>query len=159
MALTPPDGVTTQVSRDAVSATAVVGAPAESVYEFLRRPANHVLLSGDKSVRGVVRGPERLALGDRFGMKMRVGLPYLIRSKVVEFDENRRLAWCHIGGHRWRWELEPRNDGTTTVTETFDMSTARVPAALRMFGFPKRHEANVANSVANVVAQFAADRG
>jgi uncharacterized protein YndB with AHSA1/START domain len=154
-----PEQVRTQVSRDAVTATAVVAAPAEKVFEFLRRPANHPIISGDKSVRGVTRGPERLALGDRFGMRMKIGLPYRIGSKVVEFEENRRITWCHIGGHRWRWELEPRDDGTTAVTETFDMSTSRYPAILRMFGYPQRHEANVAKSLANVVAHLANDAG
>jgi uncharacterized protein YndB with AHSA1/START domain len=152
-----PDRVRTQVSRDAVTATAVVPAPADAVFEFVRRPANHPVISGDRSVRGLTRGPERLGPGDRFGMRMKIGLPYRIRSKVVEFDENRRIAWRHIGGHRWRWELEPRGDGTTAVTETFDMSTSRYPVILRMVGYPKRHEANVAKSLANVVAHFAGD--
>ena len=38
--------------------------------------------------------------------------------------------------------------------ETFDLSTARFPPGLRLVGFPKRHEANVARSVANVAAHF-----
>ena len=41
------------------------------------------------------------------------------------------------------------------MTETFDESTAKVPFVLRAVGYPKRHLSNVANSVANVAAQFA----
>ncbi len=151
-----PDGVSTHVDHDTASATAVVDASPEAVFDFLRRPANHPIISGDHSVRGLTQGPERLALGDRFGMKMKLGVPYRIRSKVVEFEENRLIAWCHIGGHRWRWELTPTDDGKTSVTETFDQSTARFPPALRIAGYPKRHESNVASSVANVRDHFAA---
>ena len=50
-----------------------------------------------------------------------------MRSKVVEFEDNRRIAWSHLGGHRWRWEVKPTDDGKTIVTETFDQSTARFP--------------------------------
>ena len=152
-----PDGVTTKLERDSVSATALVDAPPEEIFDYLRRPANHAAIAGTGSVRGTTRGPERLGLGDRFGMKMRIGLPYIIRSKVVELDEGRRIAWCHLGGHRWRWEVEPAGDGRSTVTETFDMSTARVPPVLRASGFPGRHEHNVAMSVAKLVSHFAGD--
>jgi uncharacterized protein YndB with AHSA1/START domain len=150
-----PDGVTTDLRDDAVSATTVVAASPEEVFEFLRRPVNHPIISGDHSVQGTTAGPERLSEGDRFGMKMKIGVPYRIRNKVVEFEENRRIAWCHPGRHRWRWELEPTVDGSTKLTETFDMSTALFPPALRVMGYPKRHEPNVASSVANVAAHFA----
>ena len=69
-------------------------------------------------------GARKLALGDRFSTKMRIGVPYLIANKVVEYDEGRRIAWSHIGGWRWRYEFEPV-EGGTSVTETFDWSTAK----------------------------------
>ena len=153
---TSDEAVTTAVDRNSVSASTIVDAAPEAVFDFLRRPANHAEVSGDHSVRGTTRGPEVLSLGDRFGMRMRVGLPYRIRSKVVEFEENRRIAWCHLGGHRWRWELEPEGEGRTRLTETFDMSTSRMPFALRLAGYPKRHEPNVSASVANVAGHFSA---
>lgn len=153
-----PEGVTTELGDDTVSATTVVAASPEEVFEFLRRPANHPIIAGDHTVKGTTGGPERLAQGDRFGMKMKLGMPYRIRNTVVEFEENQRIAWCHPGKHRWRWELEATGEGTTKVTETFDLSTAVLPPALRLFGYPKRHEANVAQSVANVAAHFAGGR-
>ena len=143
---------------DTTSATTVVDATPAEVFAFLRDPANHAIVSGDRSVQGRLRGPRQLSKGDRFGMKMKIGVPYVISSKVVEFDEDRRIAWAHLGGHRWRWELAPTDDGRTRVTETFDMSTAVLPPALRLFGFPGRHERNVERSVANVAAHFAAAR-
>jgi hypothetical protein len=155
MSIELPEGVTTDLQRESVSATTVVDAAPEEVFEFLRRPANHSIISGDHSVTGATAGPERLSAGDRFGMAMKVGVPYRIRNKVVEFEDGRRIAWCHPGKHRWRWEVEPAGEGRSKVTETFDMSTAVFPPALRLFGFPKRHEPNVARSVANVAAHFA----
>jgi hypothetical protein len=150
------DAITTSVGRDTVSASAVVDASPDDVFDFLRRPANHRDISGDGSVRGTTSGPEVLGLGDRFGMDMKIGLPYRIRSKVVELEEGRRIAWCHLGGHRWRWEVDPTDDGRTKVTETFDMSTSRAPFALRAAGYPKRHEPNVRRSVQKVVDRFSA---
>lgn len=149
-----PAGVETSVTSDTVSATAVVDAPPEEVFEFLRRPANHSTISGDHTVKGSTTGPEALSLGDRFGMNMKLGLPYRVTNKVVEYEPGRRIAWCHFGGHRWRWTLEPAEEGRTRVTETFDLSTARIPVALRLMGYPRRHETNVAGSVANVAAHF-----
>ena len=125
------------------------------MFEFLRRPANHAALSGDGTVRAASSGDEVLGEGSRFGMKMKVGVPYRVTSKVVEFEPDRRIAWCHFGGHRWRWDLVA-TDGGTTVTETFDLSTAKFPPALRLIGYPKRHRDNVAGSVANLAAHFAA---
>jgi hypothetical protein len=152
-----PEEVTTAVTRDIASATTIVDAPPDVVFEFIRRPANHSIISGDGSVKGTTTGPEALGLGDKFGMKMRIGLPYRMRSKVVEFEANRRIAWCHFAGHRWRWEVEPAGDGRSRVTETFDLTTARLPFALRAMGLPKGHEKNVAGSVANVAAHFVED--
>lgn len=146
--------VTTTLTEDSVSATGIVPATPEAVFDFLRRPANHSELSGDGTVKEATTGDETLAMGSKFGMKMKVGVPYRVSSKVVEFEEDRLIAWCHFGGHRWRWELEPA-DGGTQVTETFDMSTAKFPPALRIVGYPKRHEDNVVGSVRNLIAHFA----
>jgi len=68
----------------------------------------------------------------KFGMDMRLGVPYRVSSQVKEFEEGRQIAWAHIGGHRWRYELEPLADGSTRVTETFDATTARSARALKL---------------------------
>jgi uncharacterized protein YndB with AHSA1/START domain len=151
-----PEGVTVDQDRDTISATTVVPAPPAEVFDFIRRPANHAIISGDGTVKGGATGPEVLGEGDRFGMSMKLGVPYKMSSQVKEFTHGTRIAWAHIGGHRWRWELEPTADGQTTLTETFDQSTAKVPMALRLVGYPGRHRANVARSVANVRDHFAA---
>lgn len=150
-----PDGVTVDQDRDTVSATTVVPAPPAEVFDFIRRPANHAIISGDSTVKGTHSGPEVLGDGDRFGMSMKMGVPYRMTSQVKEFRHGTRIAWAHVGGHRWRWELEPTGDGHTRLTETYDQTTAKVPLALRLVGFPGRHRANVARSVANVRDHFA----
>jgi hypothetical protein len=157
MADLPPEAssVTAVVERNSVSASGVVAAQPSEVFDFLRRPANHAEISGDNSVRGTVSGPDLLNAGDSFGMSMHLGLPYRVKSKVVEFEPGQRIAWCHLGGHRWRWDVEPIGPGQTRVTETFDMSTSRFPPVLRLAGYPRRHEKNVTTSVCNVISHFA----
>lgn len=150
-----PGGITTHLDAKTTSATGLVSATPAAVFDFIRRPANHAIISGDHSVRGVTTGPDVLGPESRFGMKMRRGVPYRMTSRVVEFDEDRVIAWCHLGGHRWRWELEPADDGRTMVTETFDGTTSRAPILLKLMGLPKGHRTNVERSVANVQEHFA----
>lgn len=139
------------------SATAVVDATPAEVFAFLRDPANHPIISGDGSVRRSRAGSRQLSKGDRFGMDMKLGLPYPISNRVLEFEQDRRIAWANPGGQLWRWELAATEDGRTQVTETFDVSTARpgYEQVLRLLGFPGRHERNVERSVANVAEHFA----
>ena len=142
--------------RDTISASAIVDASPAEVFAFVASPVNHAEISGDRSVQGDRHGPDRLtAEGDQFGMSMKMfGLPYRITNTVVEYEDGRRIAWCHPGKHRWRWEVEPAGEGKTKVTETFDMSTSPLKAGLRLVGFPGRHEDNVRRSVDNVAAHF-----
>lgn len=139
-----------------VSASATVDAAPAEVFAYITRPANHPEISGDGSVKGDRHGSEQLtAVGDQFGMSMKMyGLPYRITNTVVEYEQDRKIAWCHPGKHRWRWEVEPFGEGKTTVTETFDMSPSPIKAALRLLGFPKRHQENVRRSVDNVASHF-----
>lgn len=121
-----------------VSRSTVVPAPPEDVFDFLTRPANHVAMDGSGQVRGSRDEHQLTGVGDRFGMSMRVGVPYRITNTVVEYEQDRRLAWRHLAGHRWRFELEPTAEGTR-VTETFDAAPAWPPMLwYRMaFDFPE----------------------
>ncbi len=140
-----------------VSASALVDAPAAEVFAFVCRPANHPEISGDDSVKGDRHGPEQLAaVGDKFGMRMKMyGLPYRITNTVKEFEAGSKVAWCHPGKHLWRWEVEAIPSGGTRVTETFDMTSSPLKAGLKLLGYPKGHQKNVEQSVANVAAHFA----
>ncbi len=92
-------------------------------------------------------GPERRTLGDQFGMDMKIGAPYKVLNTVVEYDEDRLIAWRHFNGHRWPWQLRPFGDGTTEVTETFDWPTARIPLLITLSPFPRRNARGIETSL------------
>ena len=116
------------MADDQVSRTRLVPAAPQEVFDLLADPRQHALIDGSGTVQGAVSGPDRLSPGAKFGMSMKMGLPYRIQNTVEEFEEGRRIAWRHAGRHRWRYELEAV-EGGTQVTETFDTST--VPAPMR----------------------------
>lgn len=132
------------VSRD-------IPAPPEDIFAFLASPNRHCELDGSNTVqRSSASNPEHLTLGDRFSMDMKMGpIPYKMTSEVVEYEENRLLAWRHFGHHVWRFELEPSENGTL-VTETFDWSVARFPPILEWVGYPKRHDEGIAQTLENL---------
>lgn len=126
-----------------VSVSRVIAATAEAIFDVLADPARHGAIDGSGMVQDVRGESRRLELGSTFGMDMKLGpLPYRISNEVVEFEEDRLIAWSHFGGHRWRYELEPVVGGTK-VTESFDWSTARIPQAIELMGYPQRHPANM----------------
>ena len=128
-----------------VSVSRVIQAPAADIFELLADAARQADFDGSGMVQNVRGESQRLELGSKFGMDMRMGkFPYRISSNVVEFEEGRLIAWAHLGKHRWRYELEPVDDGAATkVTETFDWSTAVIPKAIEVAGYPKRHPASM----------------
>ncbi len=142
------------MSDRTVSATRTIAAPAEEIFDLLASPARHVEIDGSGTVKQArLSGPDRLSLGSRFGMDMKLGpIPYRISNQVVEFEENRRIAWRHFGHHVWRYELEPNDDGTTTVTETFDWGVSRFPPAYEWMGYPDQHEGNMARTLERLEA-------
>ena len=139
-------------SRWVRSARIVIDAPADRIFDVLARPAAHASFDGSGTVQGAASGPERLQLGSHFGMSMRLRLPYRTDNTVVEFEEGRRIAWCHFFRHRWRYELEPVDDGSTTVTETFDGSTALFPPALLAMNAYANNQIAVAKSLVRLKA-------
>ena len=127
------------MAEQQVSVSRVIHASPEAIFDILADPARHGEIDGSGMVQQARGESERLELGSTFGMDMKMGfLPYRMKNTVVEFDENRLIAWHHPGKHRWRYELEPV-EGGTKVTETFDWSTAVVPKAIELMGYPKKH--------------------
>ena len=120
-----------------ISRDIVVDAPPAAVFAVLTDPRAHPDFDGSGMLRSVVSGPDRLTEGSRFGMAMGIGVPYRIQNTVVEFEQDRRIAWRHLGRHRWRYELEPAGAGTR-VTETFDLSTSPAARLLELLGWRDR---------------------
>ncbi|MCI2418030.1 SRPBCC family protein [Saccharopolyspora sp. K220] len=116
----------------------IVQAPAEAVFDVLADPRKHPLIDGSGTVQGVLGDPARLALGSKFGMRMHKGVDYRMTSTVVEYEENRLIAWRHILPARWRYELEPEGVSATKVTETYDYA-AMLPKVVSRTGIPKQN--------------------
>lgn len=141
-----------------ITRTVIVHAPAERVFDLLTDPTKHPLIDGSGTVLATHGShPERLELGTRFGMRMRLGLPYTITNQVVEYERNRLIAWRHVAGHRWRWELRPVDERTTEVTETFDWSTAPGGAFYRVLGFLDRNTRGIEATLARLDTVLAAE--
>ena len=105
------------------SASIIINAPASKIFDVIANPQMHSIIDGSNSVRSVIKGPTRLALGSKFGMNMEIGIKYRITNKVVEFEENKRIAWRHLGRWIWRYELKEISPTQTVVIESFDGTT------------------------------------
>jgi hypothetical protein len=127
-------------SRDVASVERFIPAPPTAIFDLLADPARHKEIDGSGTVQGPPAGSQRLALGSTFGMDMKAGLGYTMVNTVVEFEDDRRIAWqprpdksflrSFIGGRIWRYELEPR-DGGTLVRESWDISQEKLPFMVR----------------------------
>ena len=107
----------------------IIPAPAADIFAILRDPARHHEIDGSGTVRDAKGEPQELELGSRFGMSMKMGLPYSMVSTVVEYELDRRIAWQtrgptpigrYVAGRIWRYELEPVDEGTL-VRESWDI--------------------------------------
>ena len=106
------------------SARIVINAPAEKIFAILSNPHRHKEIDGTKTIQENISGPDKLVLGSKFGMKMRLGINYRIQNTVVEYEENSLIGWRHLGRWIWRYELVNIGPQMTQVTETFDASRA-----------------------------------
>jgi uncharacterized protein YndB with AHSA1/START domain len=119
-------------SRDVVSVDRIIPAPPQAIFDLLADPGRHREIDGSGTV-GDPRagaGGQRLRPGSRFGMSMKMGVPYAMESTVIEFDEPHLIAWQTtgptrlgrmVGGRIWRYQLEAV-EGGTKVTESWDIS-------------------------------------
>jgi hypothetical protein len=124
-----------------VTVERVIEAPAASIFAIVADASRHPEIDGSGSVVKTKDGaPEKLALGSVFGMSMKLGVPYTMSNTVVEFEQDRIIAWQtrlsgplgrFVGGRIWRYELEPV-DGGTKVTESWDISRDKQGFLLRM---------------------------
>ena len=123
--------------NEQVTVQRLIPAPAEAIFDLLADPGRHHEIDGSGTIVGArSAGERRLALGDSFGMDMDWGVNYATKNVVVEFEENRRIAWQTLApkplsyvltGRIWRYELEPV-EGGTIVRETWDTRQEALPS-------------------------------
>jgi uncharacterized protein YndB with AHSA1/START domain len=120
------------VSKDVVTVERVIPAAPDKIFPLLADANRHQDFDGSGTVKAAHDdAPKRLHLGSKFGMNMRIVMPYSMVSTVIEYDENKRIAWQprpaypianrFAGGRIWRYELEPVPGGTR-VRESWDIT-------------------------------------
>jgi uncharacterized protein YndB with AHSA1/START domain len=127
---------------DVITVERVIPATPEAIFALVADASRHPEIDGSGMLVDVQPGaPHRLGPGSVFVMSMKMGIPYSMVNTVVEYEENRRIAWTAnpaggllakiTGGRIWRYELEP-TDGGTQVRETWDVSTDKQRRTLRV---------------------------
>jgi hypothetical protein len=114
-----------------VSVERVIAAPASALFAVVADANRHPEIDGSGTVVKTKTGATQpLQLGSTFGMSMKMGVPYSMSNTVIEFEQDRRIAWQtvlsgplgrFIGGRIWRYEFDAV-DGGTKVTESWDIS-------------------------------------
>lgn len=143
----------------AVSVERVIPTSPEAIFALLADPTQHPAIDGSGTVRIARSSGEKLGLGSRFEMAMRMGIPYSTTNEVVEYEQDRRIAWAPrlagpLGrlapsGRRWRYELEP-TDGGTKVRETWDISQDRLKGFFRRGRLPERVRRDMAATLERI---------
>lgn len=138
--------------KRSVSVERLIDAPAERIFDVLADPSRHCEIDGSGSLVRMTSSHTRLALGSTFSMRVRLGVTYTVKNRVLEFEENRLIAWAHWNGHRWRYELEPQDDGGTLVRETFVWGTARWPRVMELTGADKKNVPSMESTLERLAA-------
>jgi len=92
------------------AARITINAPAHVIFDLVANPAAHQRFDGSGTIQRAISGPERLFLGAKFGMAMKIKVPYRIKNTVVAFEENKKISWCHFMKWTWCYELQAISD-------------------------------------------------
>lgn len=141
-----------------------IPAPPSAIFALLADAAKHSSFDGSGSV-GNARsgGGEPLRIGSEFGMSMKMGLPYSTRNTVVEYEQDRRIAWATtlglplgrtIGGRVWRYELEPAGDGTL-IRESWDISQEVMRPVFSRSHFPGKTKKDMERTLERIEQHLA----
>jgi uncharacterized protein YndB with AHSA1/START domain len=112
-----------------VSASRVVDAPADHIFEQIADPSNQPAWDGNDNLKNAPQGQRVRHVGDVFVMFLTRGGER--HNRIVEFEEGRLIAWLpsvpgkNPPGHLWRWQLRPLDAGRTEVTHTYDWTDLR----------------------------------
>ena len=153
-------------AANVVTVERTIKAEPSAIFALLADPAQHCEIDGSGSVRESKEGSTRLSMGSKFGMSMKLGVPYSMMNEVIEFDEPKRIAWqTHppsamgerlFGGRIWRYELEP-TEGGTIVRESWDVSQEKQPVrALLRVGRTRDHTRKAMEATLDKIEQLVA---
>ena len=144
---------------DVVTTERVIKATPEAIFDLLADASRHPDIDGSGTVKKAKSdAPARLSLGATFGMSMKVGIGYSMVNTVIEFEDNRRIAWQArppgflgriAAGRIWRYELEPV-EGGTRVRESWDVSQDHQKRMLKLGGMPQKTETNMAKTLERI---------
>jgi uncharacterized protein YndB with AHSA1/START domain len=142
---------------DVVTVEKSIKASPEAIFSLLADASEHPKIDGSGTVRQAKPGaPQRLSLGSEFGMSMKLGIGYTMINTVIEFEDNRRIAWQtrppgmlsrFTAGRIWRYVLTPSDDGTTLVTESWDISKDHQRMFLKLGGMPQKTRDSMAKTL------------
>ncbi len=114
-----------------LSVERLIRASPAAIFDVLSDAAKHSLIDGSGMLQGATdAGPQRLSVGMTFGMGMKLVVPYSTVNTVVEFEQDRCIAWQTgpkgrwgrvVAGRIWRYQLEP-GEGGTMVRESWDIT-------------------------------------
>lgn len=128
-----------------LSVERTIPASPEAIFDVLSDPSKHSLIDGSGMLQGTSgqdQDHQRLALGATFGMGMKMVMRYSTVNRVVEFEDDRLIAWQTgptgtwgrvLAGRIWRYQLEPV-DGGTRVVESWDITPDHQRFLLRLGG-------------------------
>ena len=122
-----------------ISVERLIHAPAEPIFAILTDPSRHCEIDGSGMLDRLTTSSAPLALGSTFSMRVRLGVAYTVKNRVLEFEENRLITWAHWQGQRWSYALESQSDSSTMVRETFDWSTAKLPWTIELIGADRKN--------------------
>ncbi|MBH0774775.1 SRPBCC family protein [Nocardia bovistercoris] len=135
---------------NSVSVERVIEAAAPEIFALLADTGRHAEFDGSGTVGGERSRSRLLTLGSSFTMAMRgrretLFVPYRTTSTVIEFVQDRLIAWQTygparlIGGRIWRYELMPNENGTL-VRETWDIAQEKFRSVVIGKSLPRQTE-------------------
>lgn len=156
-----------------MTASIVVNAPAQRVFDLLADPATHMAIDGTGWVQQPVDREPLTEIGQIFRMEMyhdnHPNKQYEMANRVEVFDQPRAIAWqpgaepqhipghpnsddttIHYGGWTWRYDLEPVGVDRTVVRLTYDWSG--VATHHRDIEFPPFERQHLDNSLKHLAA-------
>jgi hypothetical protein len=142
-----------------VSVERVIAASPSELFAIVADATRHPEIDGSGSlVKPKAGSSSQLKLGATFGMSMKAGVPYSMSNTVVEFEQDRRLAWQAVlsgflgrflGGRVWRYEFEPV-EGGTLVRESWDISQDKQSKFLRKGKLPSQAAESMTTTLARL---------